>query len=52
MERKRTIKPKDLTNSKCFFYSKKWHFKTNCNEWKEYLATKGKGVRGDERSQR
>ncbi|KAH1038903.1 hypothetical protein J1N35_040646, partial [Gossypium stocksii] len=43
VERKRTNKPKDLSNSKCFFCNKKWHFKAKYKEWKDYLATKGKG---------
>ncbi|KAK5793685.1 hypothetical protein PVK06_034838 [Gossypium arboreum] len=42
VERKRTKKPKGLYKSKCFFYSKKGHFKGNCKEWKEYLDIKGK----------
>ncbi|KAK5836455.1 hypothetical protein PVK06_012244 [Gossypium arboreum] len=28
-ERKRTRNPKDLSKSKCFLCSKKWHFKAN-----------------------
>ncbi|KAK5819338.1 hypothetical protein PVK06_024324 [Gossypium arboreum] len=40
MERKRAKKRKDL--SKCFFCNKKRYFKANCEEWKNYLATKGK----------
>ncbi|KAK5840235.1 hypothetical protein PVK06_009124 [Gossypium arboreum] len=47
---KRTRKPKDLSKSKCFFYSKKGNLKANCKWWKEYLSIKGKGVRGDKRS--
>ncbi|KAH1097146.1 hypothetical protein J1N35_014067 [Gossypium stocksii] len=43
-ERNRTRKPKDLSKSKCFFYSKKMHFKGNYKECKEYLAFKGKGI--------
>ncbi|KAH1038008.1 hypothetical protein J1N35_039751 [Gossypium stocksii] len=42
MERKRTQKPKDLSNSKCFFYNKKGHFKVSYKDSKDYLVTKGK----------
>ncbi|KAH1030721.1 hypothetical protein J1N35_042895 [Gossypium stocksii] len=44
VERKRTKKPKDLSKSRCFFYSKKEHYKANYKEWKEYLAIKLKAT--------
>ncbi|KAH1122149.1 hypothetical protein J1N35_005309 [Gossypium stocksii] len=47
VERKRSRNPKDLYKFKCFSCNKKGHFKTNCKEWKEYLATKGKGEFGE-----
>lgn len=45
VERKRTMKPKVISKSKYFFYSKKWYFKANCKEWKDYLTTKGEGMK-------
>ncbi|MBA0791980.1 hypothetical protein Gohar_016517, partial [Gossypium harknessii] len=44
VDRKNANKSKDPKKIKCFFCKRKWHFKSNCNEYLEYLAEKGKGM--------